>query len=91
MFPKKGIMVCGKCGYEETAADDSESVIKEESEIREVAIFEDELDTLPTTAVTCPKCGHNLAYWVLRQTRAADEPPTRIYRCVKCKHSWREY
>jgi DNA-directed RNA polymerase subunit M len=28
---------------------------------------------------------------VLRQTRAADEPETKIYRCVKCQHSWREY
>jgi len=25
------------------------------------------------------------------QTRAADEPPTRFYRCTKCGHTWREY
>ena len=29
--------------------------------------------------------------FVIRQTRAADEPETRIYRCCKCNHSWREY
>jgi len=41
--------------------------------------------------VECPTCGNNEAFWVLRQTRAADEPETKIYRCVKCSHSWREY
>jgi len=46
---------------------------------------------LPKTNVECPKCFHNEAFWVLRQTRAADEPETKIYRCVKCTHSWREY
>ncbi|MEM4865380.1 MAG: hypothetical protein QXY09_02690 [Acidilobaceae archaeon] len=25
------------------------------------------------------------------QTRAADEPPTRFYRCTKCGYTWREY
>ncbi|MCJ2562923.1 MAG: transcription factor S, partial [Candidatus Thermoplasmatota archaeon] len=29
--------------------------------------------------------------WQLRQTRAADEPETRIYRCTKCSHTWREF
>jgi DNA-directed RNA polymerase subunit M len=47
--------------------------------------------TLPVDKVECPKCHHNEAYWVLRQTRAADEPETKIYRCTKCEHSWREY
>jgi DNA-directed RNA polymerase subunit M len=28
---------------------------------------------------------------VMRQTRAADEPTTRIYRCAKCSNTWREY
>jgi DNA-directed RNA polymerase subunit M len=47
--------------------------------------------TLPVDKTECPKCHHNEAYWVLRQTRAADEPETKIYRCTKCEHSWREY
>ena len=46
---------------------------------------------LPVDKTECPKCHHNEAYWVLRQTRAADEPETKIYRCTKCEHSWREY
>lgn len=42
------------------------------------------------TEANCPECGHNEAYWHLIQIRAADEAPTRIYRCVKCSHTWRE-
>ncbi|WP_394325620.1 RPA12/RPB9/RPC11 RNA polymerase family protein [Candidatus Methanomethylophilus sp. 1R26] len=45
----------------------------------------------PETRITCPECGHTEAYYVIRQTRAADESPTRFYRCCKCNHTWREY
>ena len=56
-----------------------------------VMVIDEKTDTLPKTKAKCERCGHNEAYWVIRQTRAADEPETRIYRCVKCSHSWREY
>jgi len=42
-------------------------------------------------SVICPKCGYDKAYVVIMQTRAADEPPTRIYHCARCGHTWREY
>src|SRR2546427_158911 len=57
----------------------------------ETLVLDEITETLPKTRVECPKCGHYEAYWVMRQTRAADEPTTRIYRCVKCQHTWREY
>jgi len=41
--------------------------------------------------VECPKCGNREAYVWMMQTRAADEPPTRFYRCTKCGYTWREY
>jgi len=47
--------------------------------------------TMPTIRASCPKCGHNEAYWWLLQTRRADEGSTRFYRCVKCGFTWREY
>ncbi|MFX1287916.1 MAG: transcription factor S, partial [Promethearchaeota archaeon] len=25
------------------------------------------------------------------QTRSADEPSTSFFRCLECKHTWREY
>lgn len=58
---------------------------------REMTVLEEKGSTLPTTAEQCPKCGNMEAYWVLRQTRGADEPETRIFECTKCGHKWREY
>lgn len=39
----------------------------------------------------CPECDHEGVWVVTRQTRAADEPPTRIYNCPECGTTWREY
>ena len=58
---------------------------------RRVAVVETKTATLPKTEEQCPKCGNGEAYWVLRQTRGADEPETRIFECTKCGHKWREY
>ena len=48
-------------------------------------------ETLPTTAIDCPKCGNNNAFWWMLQTRSADEATTQFYRCTKCGHTWRNY
>jgi DNA-directed RNA polymerase subunit M len=66
-------------------------VIKHKGTEKEMAVMDELSGTLPTADVECPSCGNRTAYWVLRQTRAADEPETRIFRCTKCSHSWREY
>ena len=92
LFPKDGMLVCRKCGVEhEMSSAERPKMITHKSRDREVAVLEELSGTLPTADVECPSCGHSKAYWVLRQTRAADEPATRIYRCVKCSKSWREY
>jgi DNA-directed RNA polymerase subunit M len=92
LFPKDGKLVCRKCGTEhEPTAAQKPKVITHKGRDREMAVLEEVSGTLPTADVECPTCGHKKAYWVLRQTRAADEPETRIFRCVKCSHSWREY
>jgi len=80
--------MCRRCGAEKKM--EKVPVIRETSKDREMRFIEHE-DTLPKTRIECPKCHHNEAYWRLRQTRASDEPETRIYRCVKCGHTWREY
>ncbi|WP_423792563.1 transcription factor S [Methanocaldococcus indicus] len=85
---------CAVCGYEEKAEKSKEEYeYKEHLEKKEkiVVIEGKNLDTLPTTRVECPKCGHNEAYWWMEQTRCADEPETRFYKCKKCGHTWREY
>ena len=88
MFPKDGKYVCS-CGN--TVDIQGAEVIMTDSKDKETTVITDNVATLPKTRITCPECGHTEAYFVIRQTRAADEPETRIYRCCKCNHSWREY
>ena len=81
MFPKDGKYVCNSCGATKDIGGKAE-VIVTDSKDRMMRVIEDDVATLPKTRILCPECGH---------TEAADEPETRIYRCCKCNHSWREY
>ena len=86
----KTILSCS-CGYKKTGG---EAVTIKESNIsieqKKFDVAEDK-EILPKTDAECPKCKHPIAYHWEIQTRAADEPPTRFYKCEKCKHTWREY
>ncbi|MBR9677173.1 transcription factor S [Candidatus Woesearchaeota archaeon] len=90
-MPKKNgskkVIECS-CGYkpkEEQNLNLKETVDDHE----EVAVVDQEVDPLPTTAEECPKCAHPEAYYWLVQTRAGDEPETKFLKCIKCKHTWR--
>lgn len=97
MFPQDHRFVCSNpsCGHERGIAEKdvqaARVVTRMKKEKPDTLVLDEITDTLPRTRVECPKCGHFEAYWVMRQTRAADEPTTRIYRCTKCSHTWREY
>ncbi|MFQ5909709.1 MAG: transcription factor S [Thermoplasmata archaeon] len=95
MYPKEGELVCSnsKCGYSRKIGeeDDRQVVRTKRKEKMETLVLDEIIATLPKTRIECPECGNNEAFWKLRQTRAADEPETRIYRCTKCGHTWREY
>ena len=61
---------------------------------KEVSVFDnvEEQRNFPVTKTMCLKCKDmQECEWTMIQTRAADEPPTRFYRCRKCGHVWREY
>lgn len=90
MFPMEEDFECRKCGFKKGKKDYEAKITQKAKEERETLVIDGKLDTLPKTRIECPNCHHNEAYWVIRQMRAADEPETRIYRCVKCDHSWRE-
>ena len=96
MYPYGDKLVCRKegCGFERgmTAEDNVISrVITEAREPPELLVLEEVAAALPRTRIECPKCGNFEAMWYMRQTRSADEPETRIYRCTSCSHTWREY
>ncbi len=88
MYPKGNVFVCFKCGLEKKKTGTNLVVTKQTK--KEVAVFEEKINVLPKTKVKCPKCGHNEAYWILRQMRGSDEPETRFFTCAKCEYKWRE-
>lgn len=97
MLPEKieggVVLACSSCGYRTREGNlEGYKVVKKAGPEEEISVIEERMEpTLPTTRIRCPKCGHDMAYWWLRQTRAVDEPSTRFYRCVKCGKVWREY
>jgi DNA-directed RNA polymerase subunit M len=50
-----------------------------------------ELNTMPTMRMKCPKCENMLVYVWQVQTRGGDEASTQFFRCTKCNHTFREY
>ncbi len=95
MYPEKGELVCSnpQCKYSRKIGekDDRQIVRTKRKEKMETLVLDEIMETLTKTRIECEKCGNNEAFWQLRQTRAADEPETRIYRCTKCSHTWREF
>ncbi|MFH1683085.1 MAG: transcription factor S [Candidatus Woesearchaeota archaeon] len=65
-------------------------VEKPKEEVKRIHIVE-EVETHPKIKATCEKCDNKEAYYWTQQTRGADEPETRFFKCTKCKHTWREY
>ena len=93
MISTGGQLKCRRCGFlREITEDDSLRRTKARGE-RAITIIEDEgeVATLPTLQIGCPKCGHNTAFWWLRQLRSADESEVRFFRCCECGHVWRQY
>jgi len=89
-------MVCSSCGERvakdtDKAADFVSTEAQSDDEIIETeegANFEGK----PTaTDVTCEECGHDEAWYTIKQTGAADEPPTRFFKCKDCGRRWRGY
>jgi DNA-directed RNA polymerase subunit M len=94
MISSGGQLKCRKCGYiRKIEADDKMKTkrLRKEKEIMIVDDEEDKIKTMPTIQIKCPKCENNLAFWWLRQLRAADESEVRFFRCTECSHTWRQY
>ena len=89
------VLVCSKCGKKKIGKKikDFKITVSTGKKADKIVIVskKESLEILPKTRVQCPKCESVEAFWWMEQTRASDEPPTRFYRCVKCKHTWREY
>jgi transcription factor S len=88
--------VCGSCGATQPRDREEESgfVSTEEQTGDELIETEEgaEFEGKPTAKdVTCEECGNGEAWYTIKQTASADEPPTRFFKCKECGYRWREY
>jgi DNA-directed RNA polymerase subunit M len=89
MYPEGDNSICKRCGHKEHIK--GKNLVLCERKNKEVTLIEKkEENVLPKTKILCQKCGHDEAYWILRQMRGSDEPESRFYTCTKCNHKWRE-
>ena len=89
-------MVCSSCGASQQKDEEmAASFLSTESQSDDGVIessAEADFEGKPTAEdVTCDKCGHGVAWYTIKQTGAADEPPTRFFKCKECGYRWREY
>ncbi|WP_462316751.1 transcription factor S [Methanobrevibacter sp.] len=94
MFPKNGVLTCNTCGYTDESSNTAkyENVSIGDHEAKETVKDLGEVEDMRSTIKEiCPECGHDKAYYELKQTRSGDEAPTRFFECEKCKHKWRAY
>ena len=92
MFPNGSDLKCNSCGYVKEDSDNTNYTVSKKIEAKEtVTNLGEDVEVGPRTEEICPECGHNIATYKLLQTRSADEAPTRIFTCTKCKHTWRAY
>jgi DNA-directed RNA polymerase subunit M len=93
MISSAGQLKCRKCGYIRKITEKDQLQKTRKRSEKEIVIVEDDgvIQILPTIAIKCPKCENNLAFWWLRQLRAADESEVRFFRCTVCGHTWRQY
>ncbi len=94
LFPTQAIdgFVTCRCGNKEPVQGGEKITIqKKKTDVEDCPVVDSIEGTMPKTNVPCPKCGHNEAYWYLRQTRKSDEPETTFLTCCKCGNKWRQY
>ena len=92
------VMVCSNDDCGATVEKDEERaaqfVSTEEQADSEVIETEEgaEFEGKPTAKdVICDRCEHDEAWYTIKQTASADEPPTRFFKCKECGHRWRGY
>ena len=90
-----GLLSCPKCKFVKAGAvkegekkldeTNSEFLVMDESDLSKAKGLES------TVPIDCEKCHNKEGVSWTFQTRSADEPETKFYRCTKCNHTWRDY
>lgn len=89
LIMKKTKFGCPRCNYVPKKKVRMEIKEKVRGNIGVAVVNEKDSEVHPITEHECEKCGHGKAYFWTRQMRAGDEPESKFYKCVKCKHTVR--
>jgi transcription factor S len=87
----KRILACSSCEFSKSPDGESFQISEKVNEAKKVEVMQETTEMLPKVRTTCSKCQNDTAYYWTQQTRSADEPETRFFKCIKCGHTWREY
>ena len=85
----KKVLYCS-CGFSKKPEEET-AEIREKVQISKKIEVMDSIETSPKIKAKCERCNHSIAYYWTQQTRGADEPETRFFKCTKCNYTWREY
>jgi len=87
LIPDKGKLVCS-CGYSKKSKLIFESKLEKP---KDIVIVDESMEHIGDSVIpiVCWNCGNRGVYFWMVQMRRADEPPTRFYKCKKCKKVWR--
>ena len=90
---RKGKKVIGcSCGYLHDKKEEHLTIREVvDNGSKSIEPIHEEMEPYPVVDVECPSCHNEKAYFWTVQTRAGDEPETKFYKCLKCKHIWRDY
>ena len=96
MHSQDGEMVCSSCGATQSRDEaQAERFVSTEAQSDDDVIessADADFEGKPTAEdVTCEECGNGEAWYTIKQTASADEPPTRFFKCKRCKSVWRAY
>lgn len=89
-----GVMKCTNCDNTQNEDTVDKYVSKTEQEDSEVIESDEDanFEGKPVANdVRCDECENNEAWYTIKQTASADEPPTRFFKCTDCGNRWREY
>ena len=82
---------CPHCGYSSKEKIDMKTSEKTEGRKEIEVVKGKDKELLPVVNEKCKNCGNERAYFWEVQTRAADESPTKFFKCTKCETTWRQY